>query len=64
MGHTMLAIGIGLALGLLLGGRPRFLGEHHFRLWPLVIADHQNYAGYQTKTDREIPLVLLEPVTS
>ena len=33
------------------------------RLWPLVTADHRNYAGYQTKTTREIPLVLLEPVT-
>ncbi|MBC7557790.1 MAG: nitroreductase family deazaflavin-dependent oxidoreductase [Dermatophilaceae bacterium] len=31
------------------------------RLWPLVIADHQNYAGYQTKTTRVIPLVLLDP---
>ncbi|MDQ1520760.1 MAG: hypothetical protein QOI55_1833 [Actinomycetota bacterium] len=31
------------------------------RLWPLVIADHKNYADYQTKTKREIPLVLLEP---
>jgi deazaflavin-dependent oxidoreductase (nitroreductase family) len=31
------------------------------RLWPLVIADHKNYADYQTKTDREIALVLLEP---
>ncbi len=31
------------------------------RLWPLVTADHKNYADYQTKTDREIPLVLLEP---
>jgi hypothetical protein len=31
------------------------------RLWPLVVADHQNYADYQTKTAREIPLVLLEP---
>jgi deazaflavin-dependent oxidoreductase (nitroreductase family) len=34
------------------------------RLWPLVTADHSNYAEYQTKTTREIPLVLLEPVTS
>ena len=33
------------------------------RLWPLVIADHKNYAGYQTRTTREIPLVLLEPVS-
>jgi deazaflavin-dependent oxidoreductase (nitroreductase family) len=32
-------------------------------LWPKVTADHQNYAGYQTKTDREIPLVLLEPIS-
>jgi deazaflavin-dependent oxidoreductase (nitroreductase family) len=35
--------------------------EQRARLWPLVIADHQNYAEYQTKTEREIPLVLLEP---
>jgi len=27
----------------------------------LSTADHKNYAGYQTKTEREIPLVLLEP---
>jgi deazaflavin-dependent oxidoreductase (nitroreductase family) len=33
------------------------------RLWPLVTADHRNYADYQTKTTREIPLVLLEPFT-
>jgi deazaflavin-dependent oxidoreductase (nitroreductase family) len=32
------------------------------RLWPLVVADHKNYAGYQTRTTREIPLVFLEPV--
>lgn len=31
-------------------------------LWPLVTKDHANYAGYQRKTEREIPLVLLEPV--
>jgi deazaflavin-dependent oxidoreductase (nitroreductase family) len=30
-------------------------------LWPRVTKDHRNYAGYQRKTDREIPLVLLEP---
>jgi deazaflavin-dependent oxidoreductase (nitroreductase family) len=35
--------------------------EERARLWPLVIKDHKNYAGYQTKTDREIPLVLLSP---
>jgi deazaflavin-dependent oxidoreductase (nitroreductase family) len=37
--------------------------EERARLWPLVIKDHKNYAGYQTKTEREIPLVLLEPVS-
>ena len=36
--------------------------EERERLWPLVIADHKNYAGYQTRTTREIALVLLEPV--
>jgi deazaflavin-dependent oxidoreductase (nitroreductase family) len=30
------------------------------RLWPLVIVKYQNYAGYQTKTTRVIPLVFLE----
>jgi deazaflavin-dependent oxidoreductase (nitroreductase family) len=34
--------------------------EERDRLWPLVTADHSNYATYQTKTKREIPLVLLE----
>ena len=32
------------------------------RLWPQITTDHKNYAGYQTKTEREIPVVLLEPV--
>ncbi|HEX5401094.1 MAG TPA: nitroreductase/quinone reductase family protein [Pseudonocardiaceae bacterium] len=32
------------------------------RLWPLIVADHKNYAAYQTKTKREIPLVLLDEV--
>ena len=35
--------------------------DERTRLWPLVIADHQNYADYQAKTTREIALVLLEP---
>jgi deazaflavin-dependent oxidoreductase (nitroreductase family) len=35
--------------------------EERARLWPKVVADHKNYAGYQTKTSRVIPLVLLEP---
>ncbi|MHB8246743.1 MAG: nitroreductase/quinone reductase family protein [Acidimicrobiales bacterium] len=32
------------------------------RLWPIIAADHPNYAGYQQKTTREIPLVLLSPI--
>jgi deazaflavin-dependent oxidoreductase (nitroreductase family) len=36
--------------------------EERERLWPLVIARHRNYAGYQRRTTREIALVLLEPV--
>ena len=31
-------------------------------MWPQVTGKYKNYGGYQTKTDREIPLVLLEPV--
>jgi deazaflavin-dependent oxidoreductase (nitroreductase family) len=34
--------------------------EERSELWPRVIADHKHYGGYQTKTTREIPLVLLE----
>lgn len=34
------------------------------RLWPLITADHRNYAGYQRKTKREIPVVLLQPIDS
>jgi deazaflavin-dependent oxidoreductase (nitroreductase family) len=51
------------------GGKPaqRMLAEtadpeDRKRLWPLITADHRNYAGYQRKTKREIPLVLLRPV--
>ncbi len=33
------------------------------RLWPQVTERYRNYAGYQRKTAREIPLVLLEPVS-
>lgn len=36
--------------------------EERARLWPEITKDHKNYAGYQTKTSREIPLVLLEPI--
>jgi deazaflavin-dependent oxidoreductase (nitroreductase family) len=35
--------------------------EDRAALWPRVTATYKGYANYQTKTDREIPLVLLEP---
>jgi deazaflavin-dependent oxidoreductase (nitroreductase family) len=31
-------------------------------LWSQITDQHKNYAGYQEKTSREIPLVLLDPV--
>lgn len=31
-------------------------------LWPRITRDHPNYAGYQERTTREIPLVFLDPV--
>ena len=30
-------------------------------LWPRVVAAHRGYAQYQTRTNRDIPLVILEP---
>ncbi len=30
-------------------------------LWPRVVAAYKGYAGYQTRTDRDIPLVICEP---
>ena len=30
-------------------------------LWPKITDAHRNYAGYQRRTEREIPVVLLEP---
>lgn len=35
--------------------------EERERLWPKVVAGYKGYGQYQTKTTREIPLVLLEP---
>jgi deazaflavin-dependent oxidoreductase (nitroreductase family) len=52
-----------------MGGKPKermrarvATPDERARLWRLVTADHKNYAGYQAKTTREIPVVLLEPV--
>lgn len=36
-------------------------GDERADLWKQITAKYSNYAGYQKKTDREIPLVMLEP---
>lgn len=35
--------------------------DERARLWPRVVAAYRGYAQYQRKTDREIPVVILEP---
>ena len=35
--------------------------EERAELWPQVTAAYKGYAGYQKRTDREIPLVICEP---
>jgi deazaflavin-dependent oxidoreductase (nitroreductase family) len=35
--------------------------EEKAELWPRVTAAYDGYAGYQKKTDRDIPLVIVEP---
>jgi deazaflavin-dependent oxidoreductase (nitroreductase family) len=50
-----------------LQGRPQLMHariatpEERARLWPQVTAQYNDYARYQEKANREIPLVLLEP---
>jgi deazaflavin-dependent oxidoreductase (nitroreductase family) len=34
------------------------------RMWEQITSRHANYAGYQRKTTREIPLVVLEPTSA
>jgi deazaflavin-dependent oxidoreductase (nitroreductase family) len=36
-------------------------GEERARVWAQVTRDYPRYLAYQTKTEREIPVVLLEP---
>ena len=31
------------------------------RMWPLVVSTYSGYDEYQRRTEREIPLVVLEP---
>ena len=35
--------------------------EERARLWPRVVSAWGGYAGYQRRTEREIPLMILEP---
>ena len=35
--------------------------DERARLWPKAIAAYSGYRGYQERTNREIPLVILEP---
>ena len=39
----------------------RAIGPEHDRLWSLVLASYPGYADYQARTDRRIPLFVLEP---
>ena len=51
-----------------MGGKKRSMlahvasAEEKDALWPQVVSAYKGYAQYQTKTDRDIPLVILEPV--
>jgi len=38
--------------------------EERAALWPKVTSAYKGYGNYQTKTKREIPLVLLEPAST
>ncbi len=53
------------------GGKPKqamrarvATSEERAVLWPKVTTAYKGYGNYQTKTKREIPLVLLEPATA
>jgi deazaflavin-dependent oxidoreductase (nitroreductase family) len=36
--------------------------EERAEVWPTITAKYKNYGEYQMKTEREIPLIVLEPV--
>lgn len=38
--------------------------EERAELWREIVSAHKNYASYQRKTDREIPVVVLEPAST
>ncbi|MDQ6696243.1 MAG: nitroreductase family deazaflavin-dependent oxidoreductase [Actinomycetota bacterium] len=35
--------------------------EEKADMWPKIVSMYKGYAGYQEKTDRDIPVVILEP---
>ena len=37
--------------------------EEKAELWPQIVAAYRGYEGYQSSTDRDIPVVLAEPVS-
>lgn len=37
--------------------------QERAQMWPKIKADHDMYAGYEKKTSREIPVVILEPAS-
>jgi deazaflavin-dependent oxidoreductase (nitroreductase family) len=39
-------------------------GDERERLWGVMAAIWPDYDSYQTKTEREIPVVVLDPVSS
>ncbi len=54
-----------------IGGRPAvpmrarvLTSAERAELWPTITARYANYEGYQRRTSREIPLVVLEPVAT
>ncbi|MEO8093573.1 MAG: nitroreductase/quinone reductase family protein [Pseudolysinimonas sp.] len=36
--------------------------DERAELWTTITREHPNYAGYQRRTDREIPVVVLDPI--
>lgn len=39
-------------------------GEEYGRAWNKIASKHANYAKYQARTERRIPVIRLEPVTA
>lgn len=39
------------------------MGDERARLWADLVAAQERYSGYQSKTDRTLPVVVLDPLT-